>query len=187
MDSVATVTLPQSEEPLSRLVRGDAAAFAEIVHEHQSMVFSLAYHFLHDRGRAEEVAQDVFLRLYRRLEAIKTREHLVHWLRQVTCRRAIDEVRKLPKAPATKLEDVAEPATEAENSDPFLTLRLQRVVASLPEDARAVIVLRYQEELELAEIAEILEIPINTVKSRLQRSLEMLRKKLQSWVGEKPL
>ena len=59
------------------------------------------------------------------------------------------------------------------------------MVASLPKDARVVIILRYQEELELADIAEILDIPVNTVKSRLQRSLELLRDKLNRWTGDR--
>ena len=148
------------------------------------MVFSIAYHFLHDRGRAEEVAQDVFLRLYRHLGSIKSGDHLVFWLRKVACRRSIDEVRKLPKAPQSSLEDVAEPVAEAPATDPLLSRGLQRMVASLTDDARAVIILRYQEELELADIAEILDIPVNTVKSRLQRSLEILRGKFHRWAGD---
>jgi RNA polymerase sigma-70 factor (ECF subfamily) len=178
------VTLPQGEEVLARFTRGDATAFADMVKEHQSMVFSIAYHFLHDRGKAEEVAQDVFLRLYGNLGSIKSEGHLVFWLRKVTCRRSIDEVRKLPKAPPASLEDVAEPAAESPELDPLLSRGLRRMVASLSEDARAVIILRYQEELELADIAEILDIPINTVKSRLQRSLEILREKFHRWAGD---
>jgi RNA polymerase sigma-70 factor (ECF subfamily) len=60
----------------------------------------------------------------------------------------------------------------------MLSERLRRLVASLPEDSRAVVILRFQEEVGLAEIAEILDIPINTVKSRLQRALDTLRGKL---------
>lgn len=181
---MTTATLQQGEEALARFVRGDATAFADIVQEHQSMVFSIAYHFLHDRGRAEEVAQDVFLRLYRHLASIKSGNHLVFWLRKVTCRRSIDEVRKLPKAPPASLEDVAEPAAESPDLDPLLSRGLRRMIASLSEDARAVVVLRYQEELDLADIAEILDIPVNTVKSRLQRSLEILREKFHRWAGD---
>jgi RNA polymerase sigma-70 factor (ECF subfamily) len=61
---VTTATLDRSDEALARLAQGDLNAFADIVREHQSMVFSIAYHFLHDRSLAEEAAQDVFLRLY---------------------------------------------------------------------------------------------------------------------------
>ena len=168
---------------MARLARGDATAFADVVQEHQSMVFSIAYHFLHDRSLAEEAAQDVFLRLYRNLASIKSPKHLVFWLRKVACRRALDEARKLPKAPLTSLEDVAEPAEDPPDSDPLLSRGLRRIVASLPEDSRAVIILRYQEELDLAEIARILDLPLNTVKSRLERSLAVLREKLHRWAG----
>ena len=181
---MTTVTSQQGEEALARFMRGEAAAFADIVREHQSMVFSMAYHFLHDRGRAEEVAQDVFLRLYHHGDSIKSGDHLIFWLRKVTCRRAIDEIRKLPAVPPASLEDIAEPAEETHNPDPLLSEGLRRMVASLPNDARAVIILRFQEELDLAEIAEILDIPINTVKSRLQRSLEVLREKISRWAGD---
>ena len=180
---MTTARLERSEDALARVARGDAAAFADMVREHQSMVFSIAYHFLHDRSLAEEAAQDVFLRLYRNLASIKSPQHLVFWLRKVACRRALDEVRKLPKAPPASLEDVAEPAVDPQGSDPLLSRGLRRLVASLPEDSRAVIILRYQEELDLAEIARVLDLPLNTVKSRLERSLGVLREKLNRWAG----
>jgi RNA polymerase sigma-70 factor, ECF subfamily len=180
---VATLTAAQCEEALARFAQGDATAFAEIVREHQSMVFSLAFHFLHDRGHAEDVAQDVFLRLYQNMASIKSGKHLVFWLRKVTCRRSVDKIRRSPKHVAASLDDVAEPVAESRDADPLLSEKLRRLVVSLPEDSRAVIILRYQEELELAEIAEILDLPLNTVKSRLQRSLEVLREKCRRWAG----
>ncbi len=168
------------EAALARWAQGDTSAFEEIVREHQAMVFSMAYYFLRDRWVAEEIAQDVFLRLYRNLAGIKSSAHLVLWLRKVTSRRCIDEVRRNPARPQVSLEEAPEPADCTPSSDPLLSRRLRGLVASLPENARMVIILRYQEELDLAEIAEILEIPINTVKSRLQRSLAMLRAKLET-------
>ena len=180
---MTTATLDRCGEALARSARGDATAFADIVREHQSMVFSIAYHFLHDRSLAEEAAQDVFLRLYRNLASISSPKHLIFWLRKVACRRALDVARTLPKAPLASLEDVAEPAAELPDPDPLLSQGLRRMVASLPEHARAVIILRYQEELDLAEIARILDLPLNTVKSRLGRALGILREKLRRWAG----
>jgi len=180
---VATSTLDRCGEALGRLAKGDVSAFEDIVKEHQSMVFSVAYHFLHDRSLADEAAQDVFLRLYQNAASIVSPQHLVFWLRKVACQRAVDMARRLPKAPPVSLEDINEPATESADADPLLSEGLRRMVASLPKDARAVVILRYQEELELAEIARILDIPLNTVKSRLERSLGILREKLQRWSG----
>lgn len=147
------------------------------------MVFSIAYHFFHDPTTAEDVSQDVYLRLYQNLAAILSPEHMFQWLRQVTSRRCIDLARRNPARALVSLEDAPEPTADEMDSDPLLARKVRRVVAALPEDARMVLILRYQEDLALEEIAEILEIPINTVKSRLQRSLAHLRDRLES-VGE---
>jgi len=177
-DGSVTAATQRIEEALSRAAQGDRSAFEVIVRVHQSMVFGMAYYFLHDASRAEDIGQEVFLRLYQNLRAIQSPVHLMLWLRKVTSRCCIDAVRKDPPEREMSMEESPEPAQAAGAADPLLSRRLQRLVASLPENARMVIILRYQEELELAEIAQILEIPINTVKSRLQRALETLREKL---------
>jgi len=177
----------QAEDALARSARGDPVAFEEIVRQHQAMVFSIAYHFLGDAPDAEEVAQDVFLKLHRNLPAIKSAAHLTAWLRKVTTHRSIDQARRRGPSPPLSLDDVPEPAAEAPLPELAVKERLQRLVAALPERWRLVVILRYQEELELREIAEILEIPINTVKSSLQRSLALLREKLTRCFGDVPV
>ena len=153
--------------------------FGDLVQTHQSMVFSLAYHFLHDRESAEEVAQEVFLSLHRNLDRIQSAEHAGFWLKKVTVQRSIDEARRRKRRPQVALELVAEPRVNASPEDPLLSDVLRRLIASLPESPRAVMVLRYQEDLDPAEIADILEMPLGTVKSHLQRSLSLLREKLE--------
>jgi RNA polymerase sigma-70 factor, ECF subfamily len=143
------------------------------------MVYSLAWRFLHDRGLAEEVAQEVFLSLHRNLRGIRSPAHAVCWLRKVTAQRAIDEGRKRSRRPGVALELVAEPAAGEPARDPMLQETLRRMVASLPEAPRMVMVLRYQEDLDPLEIAKTLEMPLGTVKSHLQRSLALLREKLE--------
>ncbi|HTY64336.1 MAG TPA: RNA polymerase sigma factor [Acidobacteriota bacterium] len=156
--------------------------FAEMVHAHQSRVFSIAYHFLHDRALAEEVAQDVFLQLHRALPSLKSEAHITAWLCKVTSHRCIDYARR--RRQDLELDSIAEPATRTPPGDPLMARRLQRVVASLPPKARIVIVLRYQEDLEPEEIARVLGWRLNTVKSQLQRSLSILRDKLGRALGE---
>ncbi len=159
--------------------------FADLVREHQSMVFSLSYHFLHDRELAEEVSQEVFLTLHRHLDDIKSAAHASFWLRKVAAQRAIDAARRRKRRPQVALEEVAEPAARSVAHDPMLREVLRRLVATLPEAPRMVMVMRYQEDLDPAEIAEVLEMPLGTVKSHLQRSLALLREKLQRrGVGE---
>jgi RNA polymerase sigma-70 factor (ECF subfamily) len=177
-------TAARLDDRLERSALGDQFAFEEIVRQHQGMVFSMACHFLRDRSLAEELAQEVFLNLHQNLGSIKSPEHLVFWLRKVTSHRCIDQSRRLKVRPQVSLEDVPEPAIDATENDLFLSEMLRRVVDTLPEKARLVVILRYQEDLDPGEIASVLDMPLNTVKSHLRRSLSSLRDKLSRTLGE---
>jgi RNA polymerase sigma-70 factor, ECF subfamily len=158
--------------------------FAEVLRANQSMVFSLAYHFLRDAGAAEEVAQDVFLRLHGKLGNLESPRHVIFWLRKVTSHRSIDYARKRKSEHTVSLADVAEPSIAGQEADPLLNRRLRQLIASLPEKPRMVMVLRYQEDLTPEDIAEVLDMPVRTVKSHLQRSLAMLREKIDRSMGD---
>ena len=153
--------------------------FASIVAENQSMVFSLALRFLRNREVAEELAQDVFLQCYRQLDKIEDAGHACSWLRRAICHRSIDEIRKRRFRPAVGLDDIPEPAATGSMPDMLLRDRLRGLVGALPEKARMVVVLRYQEDLSPTEIAEALDMPVSTVKSHLHRSLTLLRGRLE--------
>jgi RNA polymerase sigma-70 factor, ECF subfamily len=169
---------------LVRAAQGDDTAFAELVAAHQAMVFSIALHYLQDRSLAEDVAQDAFLELYQRLSSLKSPDHLTYWLRRVTVHRCIDQGRRKTHRRETALEGLPEPATESVSPDPALLGKLRETLNGLPEKQRMMVILRYQEELGPAEIAELLRMPVNTVKSTLHRSLEEMRKKLTRRLGE---
>jgi len=147
------------------------------------MVFSLAHHFLRDRGVAEELAQDVFLELYRHLGEMQSPEHVIFWLRRVTANRCISESRRRQRRPEVPLEDAPEPEAPVSAADPIADEQLRRLVASLPEKFRMVVLLRYQEDLDPEDIARVLDVSVNTVKSQLQRALTMLRQKAAGMQG----
>lgn len=157
-----------------------AVEFAGLMKQHQAMVFSVAYHYLHSRDLAQEVAQEVFLSLHRNLASIQSPAHAGFWLRKVAVQRSIDEGRRRLRRPQVALDDVAEPAVAAAASsgDPMLGETLRKLIATLAEAPRMVMILRYQEDLDPVEISEVLEMPLATVKSHLQRSLALLREKL---------
>ena len=177
------MTERENGEAIAAAVAGDASAFAQLVREHQAMVFSIAYHFLRDRSRAEDLAQDVFLHLHKNLRAIQSPRHLVYWLRKVASHRCIDEARRQKLRPRVSLteylERAPEPAARFAEADPLLAGVLRRLIARLPERSRMIVILRFQEDLEPAEIAGMLDIPLGTVKSNLHRSLALLRGKLE--------
>lgn len=172
--TVSTLIAAQPPDALARAHAGDQTAFAELVHEHQSMVYSIAWHVLRDRHLAEELAQEVFLQLYRNLGAIESPAHLVFWLRRVTSNRCIDTLRRHPLLPVP-LDQVELAAAALDDSDPILSGRLRHLVASLPAAQRVAVTLRYQEDLDPREIADLLDLPLNTVKSHLRRALSALR------------
>lgn len=158
----------------------NAAAFREVVETHQRMVFSLALRVTGEWGAAEEVAQDVFLELYRSADRLADSDHMRFWLRRVTVHRATDVLRKRGRQPengADEWEDELGGSTEPFRVTPGMEARLEELLGSLPENLRIPVVLRYGEDMLPEEIALLLKQPVATVKSHLQRGLKLLRRK----------
>jgi RNA polymerase sigma-70 factor (ECF subfamily) len=163
------------DDLLVRAQAGEGAAFACLVRRQQRMVFSLALRMLSDRHEAEDLAQEVFLQLHRKLASIESDAHLAMWLRKVTTHRAIDRLRQSPKLAAVSLDEHMNVAAPSSEDDPLLRRRLRDLVTQLAPAARAVVLLRYQEDLDPGDIARTLDMSVNTVKSHLKRSLTSLR------------
>jgi RNA polymerase sigma-70 factor (ECF subfamily) len=163
-----------AERTLHRAQTGEMKAFRELVQAHQGSIYSLALRLLNRREDAQELAQDVFMLLHRHLADIVSAQHLRFWLRKTVCHRAIDRLRRsrLAFLPLDAAADIEVPARE---HDSLLEGRLGQLITRLPVVARAVLLLRYQEDLEPPEIARALGVPLNTVKSHLRRSLALLR------------
>ena len=154
--------------------------FGALMREHRAMVFSIGYHFLHNRELADEVAQEVFLGLHQHLRSIESPAHAAAWLRRVAVQRAIDAARKRSRSRQVAIDELQpELSIWPLGRDPMLGEMLRRLVAALPETPRMVMVLRYQEDLDPSEIAATMGMPVTTVKSHLQRSLALLREKLE--------
>lgn len=147
------------------------------------MVFSIGWHFLRDRVAAEELAQEVFLQLHTKWSSMKSGDHILFWLRKVTSHRAIDFARRQKSRGETSLEETTEPTALERVHDTFLSGYLQRMIASLPERQRMIVVLRYQEDMDIEEIAETLSMKPATVKTQLFRAIELLRAKTSKRLG----
>jgi RNA polymerase sigma-70 factor (ECF subfamily) len=172
------------DEQLTKARRGERAALTLLVQTHQRAVYSLALRMLGTRDLAEDLTQEVFMQMNGNLKLIDSNRHLGFWLRQVTTNRAIDQLRRRGRVQMSSLDEDTALFSAEEQSDPLLQRHLRALLAELSPPARAVLLLRYQEELDPVEIARTLDMPLNTVKSHLKRSLQSMREKT---AGVQPL
>jgi RNA polymerase sigma-70 factor (ECF subfamily) len=147
----------------------------------QGPLINLAYRFCHDRGRAEEMAQDAFLRAYRALGQWRKDAVFSTWLFALATNLYRSELRRIP-ARTVSLDDIAEPA-DARASDGGLEdrdrdLAVRHAVGSLPAKYREALILFYFHDMDVTAAARSLGLPEGTVKARLFRGREILRGKL---------
>jgi RNA polymerase sigma-70 factor, ECF subfamily len=159
----------------------DAAELGRAIETHQRMVFSIALRLTGDYALAEEVAQDVFLDYFRSAEKLTGKEHTRFWLRRVAVHRATDALRHRSRQPETAAEEWVQHEHDVALGGPrvssSVSVKIEELLFALPEPLRIVVVLRYQEDMGPGEIADLLGQPVATVKSHLQRGLQLLRKK----------
>ncbi len=166
---------------VARVQGGDVEAFAAIVRRWQTPLINLAYRFCGDRGRAEEMAQEAFLRAYRGLNAFRGDAAFSTWLFALATNVYRNELRRIPQRMVV-LEEASEPIDPAsmveayELRDRDLTVR--RAVQALPAKYRDAMLLFYFHEMDVPAAAQSLGLPEGTVKARLYRGRELLRAKL---------
>ncbi len=170
---------------VARVARGDAVALEELYGRYGRMIYSFAYRLTHDATLSEECVQDVFLALWRRAADFDpTRAKLTTWLFVVARNRAIELARQKTRRP--ELRDDLEPAGSAPDPADLVAVadeaqRVAEAMAELPEDQLAVLRLSYFDGLSHSEIAEVIGIPLGTVKGRMRLALERLRSVSQSY------
>ena len=165
---------------IARVLAGDPAAFESIVRRWQTPLVNLAWRFCRDRARAEEMAQEAFLRAYRNLAQFRGESAFSTWLFSLAANVYRTELRRMPASPLS-LDEIAEPpdprlaASSFENASRDESVR--RAVLALPAKYRDAILLFYFHEQDVPAAARTLRIPEGTVKARLFRGRELLRAK----------
>ena len=177
----------QTDDALMQRVReGDDDAFGEIVDRYKDSLVNYLTHLVRSRDRAEEIAQDAFVRLYRNASSYKQQERLGPYLFRIATNLVVSEVRRekrwsllLPRLTASTR--TSEPSPD----NHVLTSEIQQQVAAalekLPLNYRAPLVLFEMEEWSYEEIAKTLDIACGTVKSRISRARDLLRRDLAPW------
>jgi RNA polymerase sigma-70 factor (ECF subfamily) len=181
IEAESSVSATDDQTDVERVLAGDISAFEGIVRRWQGPLINLAYRFCRDRGRAEEMAQEVFLRAYRALAQWRTDAIFSTWLFALATNLYRSELRRIP-ARMLSLEDIPEPQ-DARASDGGLEehnrdLAVRRAVLVLPAKYRETLILFYFHDMDITSAARSLGLPEGTVKARLFRGREILRSKL---------
>ena len=190
MGAARSLATNEGAELVRRCRSGDGAAWEEIVQSYSRRVYNLAYRFTSRADSAEDLTQDVFIRVYRSLEQYDARQgDLQNWLMRLARNLIIDDYRKRQRAPqdeaADDLEDhkyhlrTADSSVQREMERRELGAQVQAGIDKLSADLRTCVILRDIEELSYQEIVDLLKIPEGTVKSRINRGRIELAKILR--------
>jgi RNA polymerase sigma-70 factor, ECF subfamily len=164
---------------LEQARQGDRVAFGRLVEAYQGPVYNLAYRMLGNSGEAEEAAQEAFIRAFTRLHTYDPSRKFSTWMLSITSNYCIDLIRKrratllsleepLPPHPALMSDRAEGPEAQTVNNE--REALVQSLLATLPEDYREAVVLRYWYDLSYEEIAEMTDTTVSAIKSRLFRA-----------------
>lgn len=183
--------MTSDEELVARATAGDHDAFNQLVKRWERPIFALAYRTLGREEEARDVVQDAFLRAYRGLKGFKGEAKFSSWLYRITLNLCRDWMRKERRAPAAQVPEGVDPidladeqAAPTESVEDLVARRemsdaVQLAMAELPEEQRTAIMLKEYHGLTFQEIAEMLDCPLSTVKTRLYQGLTVLRRRLE--------
>jgi RNA polymerase sigma-70 factor (ECF subfamily) len=180
-----------------RVCQGDLSAFQGLVDRFKKKVYFLAYDIVGDHHEAEDVSQEVFIKIYRSLGSFRRDAKMSSWIYQIAVNSAIDLLRKRKAKPSVTLEDfdrvelqdaprgAATAAVDPESSAAAALLQghIDEALHTLTPRERAVFTMRHYNEFQIDEIADVLEISSGTVKSLLFRALQKLRRELAFYRG----
>jgi RNA polymerase sigma-70 factor, ECF subfamily len=190
LTKVSALGMPSTDEELvARSMGGDLDSFNQLVLRWERPIYALAYRVIGREEDARDVCQETFLRAFRALKGFKGQAKFSSWLYRITlnlCRDWIRRERRQPIAQAPEgvdLVELASEATPAESIEDLVARReigraVARAMAELPDEQRTAIILKEYHGLTFQEIADLLDCPLSTVKTRLYQGLTVLRKQL---------
>lgn len=177
------------QELIARLRRGDETALAELMRLYEKKVYTLCFRMCGNAEDAEEAAQDTFLALWRGIGSFRQESSLATWIYRLASNSCIDLLRRGRRNPSGPSLDDEEQMIDAVDTAPLPQQELERCelrdrlcegLSALPEEYRAILLLRENEGLSYAEIASALTLELGTVKSRISRARTLLRNYLSA-------
>jgi RNA polymerase sigma-70 factor (ECF subfamily) len=185
---------------LRRLRNRDERAFRELIEAHRDRVYNICYRMLGNRHESEDVAQEVFITVFKQIDTFREEAKFSTWLYRVAVNHCKNRIKYLARRYDKARDELDDESANGANGTPIgapiprapdralegaqMEKLMQDAIASLEDDQRIVVVLRDVEDLSIEEICEITGLADGTVKSRLHRARLVLRKKLARHVGE---
>jgi len=161
-------------------MRGDHDAFAALIGAASNRLYALACLILRDSDRAEDATQEAFVRAWREIPRLRDADRFDAWLRRLVVNACYDEARRVRRRAEVSLISVGERATLDTSSAMAESDRVERAFRQIPLDQRTVLALQHYLDLSHTEIAETLDLPLGTVKSRLRYGVAAMRAALES-------
>src|SRR3954464_6190678 len=169
-------------ELVERCRSGDEHAFQELVDRYKDLVFALIARTVQDRSRAEDLAQDVFLRIHRGLPYFRGEARLSTWIYRIVANVCLQDHGRPPGT--MSVDDDRTPVTRGASDRQFGDLelrdRLEKAIARLPANYRLLIAAHYLQGVQYEGLAEALQLPLGTVKTQLYRAKQQLRRMLET-------
>lgn len=162
---------------LDRCALGDERAVRWVLNRYRERVVRLASHVLHNSREAEDVAQEAFVKAFRQIDQFRGESGFYAWLYRIVINLCLDRMRRKCVTAEISLEERTLPVHSMSNPDMEKRMVVEQVLDSLTPPMRAALVLREVEGLEYAEIAQVLNIPVGTVRSRLNTAREQFRRR----------
>ena len=184
------------EELIKKFQEGDVGAYNQIVYRYKDRLLNFIYRFLNDLNRSEDLVQDTLLKLYTHKDSYKEIAKFSTWLYTIAANLARTELRKIKRRKTFSVTELSHDDREfiikstemgpgEENFSQNFEKNVQRALAELPDDFKTIIILRDIQELSYDEISKIVEVPLGTVKSRINRGRVKLQQLLKK-KGERP-
>jgi RNA polymerase sigma-70 factor (ECF subfamily) len=169
-------------ELVERCRSGDERAFQELVDRYKDLVFALIARTVQDRSRAEDLAQDVFLRIHRGLPYFRGEARLSTWIYRIVANVCLQDHGRVPRTSPIDDERAAQGVSVADRQFTDLEVRdrLEKAIARLPANYRLLIAAHYLRGVQYEELAEALQLPLGTVKTQLYRAKQQLRRLLET-------
>ena len=169
-------------ELVERCRSGDERAFQELVDRHKDLVFALIARTVQDRSRAEDLAQDVFLRIHRGLPYFRGEARLSTWIYRIVANVCLQDHDRAPRtSPIDEAGDAdAVSVADRQFTDLEVRDRLEKAIARLPANYRLLIAAHYLQGVRYEELSEALQLPLGTVKTQLYRAKQQLRRLLET-------